>query len=314
MGNEACTMSLPQVARCEDCLRDLQANVYFEEELRGSRSFKVVKVRCDKVINRPRKLIKIYQIYKADDSIELARNSLSPFSGKAEGGFNLLPVETFMTEKYAFISRDFVDQSLADRIGTRPFLTFDEKRWIAFQLLSAVQQLHSMKTNDLRPLCHGDIKPQNVLLTSWGWILLTDPAPFKPTQLPSDNPSVFTHIFDSSRHRFCYLAPERFMDPRHTHIGASGSGAGGDYDCGGGEGGGADGYSSVPGNLNLKGEASFFYSRFLNSYCLVNKITSMVCQLDMVMSSCSHVPLTDTTSGDFSTTGPIIVLFQAAAF
>nr|CUU97355.1 hypothetical transcript [Hymenolepis microstoma] len=243
-------MSLPQVVRCEDCLRDLQGNVCFEEELRGSRSFKVVKVRCDKVTNRPRKVIKIYQIYKADISIELARNSLFPFSRKVDGGFNLLPVETFMTDKYAFISRDFVDQSLAERIGTRPFLTFDEKRWITFQLLLAVQQLHSMKTNDLRPLCHGDIKPQNVLLTSWGWVLLTDPAPFKPTQLPSDNPSVFTHVFDSSRHRSCYLAPERFMDPRNTHIRATGDVAGGDCDCGG------DGYSSVPGNLNLKGETS----------------------------------------------------------
>ncbi|VDL62853.1 unnamed protein product [Hymenolepis diminuta] len=249
MGNEACTMSLPQVARCEDCLRDLQANVYFEEELRGSRSFKVAKVRCDKGITRPRKVMKIYQIYKLDPLIEQARDSLLPFCRKAVGGFNLLPVETFMTDKYAFISRDFVDQSLAERIGTRPFLTFDEKRWIAFQLLSAVQQLHSIKANDTKPLCHGDIKPQNVLLTSWGWVLLADPAPFKPTQLPSDNPSAFTHIFDSSRHRFCYLAPERFMDPQHAYIGATRSGAGGDYDC-------AEGYSSAPGDLNLKGGTS----------------------------------------------------------
>lgn len=109
MGNEACTMSLPQVARCEDCLRDLQANVYFEEELRGSRSFKVAKVRyvdfegfiflsfparCDKGITRPRKVMKIYQIYKMDPLIEQARDSLLPFCRKAAGGFNLLPVET----------------------------------------------------------------------------------------------------------------------------------------------------------------------------------------------------------------------------
>ncbi|KAM7538443.1 hypothetical protein Aperf_G00000064096 [Anoplocephala perfoliata] len=243
MGNEACTMSFPQAARCEECLRDLPIPVSFEEELRGSRSFKVAKVRCEKGSDQPLKVVKIYQICKADASVELAKSALLPFCRRVERGFNLLPVETFASEKYAFISRDFVDQSLAERIGTRPFLTFDEKRWIAFQLLSAVQQLHAMKTNDLKPLCHGDIKPQNVLLTSWGWLLLADPAPFKPTQLPSDNPSEFTHIFDSSRHRFCYLAPERFTDPRHVNISSAGDTDG-------------DGFSSMPENLNLKGGQS----------------------------------------------------------
>jgi serine/threonine protein kinase len=35
---------------------------------------------------------------------------------------------------------------------------------------------------------HGDIKAENVLLTSWGWALLADFAPYKPTYLPADNP------------------------------------------------------------------------------------------------------------------------------
>ncbi len=47
-----------------------------------------------------------------------------------------------MTDKYAFIIRDFVDNSLTERLCTRPFLCLDEKRWIAFQLLSAINQLH----------------------------------------------------------------------------------------------------------------------------------------------------------------------------
>ena len=36
--------------------------------------------------------------------------------------------------------RMFMKHSLYDRISTRPFLTPTEKRWIAFQLLLAVQQ------------------------------------------------------------------------------------------------------------------------------------------------------------------------------
>jgi serine/threonine protein kinase len=35
---------------------------------------------------------------------------------------------------------------------------------------------------------HGDIKAENVLLTSWGWAFLADFAPYKPTYLPADNP------------------------------------------------------------------------------------------------------------------------------
>ena len=62
----------------------------------------------------------------------------------------------------------------------------------------------------MQPLCHGEIKSDNVLLTAWGWLLLADPAPFKPTLLPLNNPSEFTYLFDSSRRRDCYLAPERF--------------------------------------------------------------------------------------------------------
>lgn len=33
-------------------------------------------------------------------------------------------------------------------------------------------------------VCHGDIKSENVMVTSWNWLLLTDFASFKPTYLP----------------------------------------------------------------------------------------------------------------------------------
>lgn len=53
---------------------------------------------------------------------------------------------------------------------------------------------------------------ENILITSWNWILLSDFASFKPTYLPEDNPADYTYFFDTSRRRTCYIAPERFVD------------------------------------------------------------------------------------------------------
>lgn len=63
----------------------------------------------------------------------------------------------------------------------------------------------------LLQICHGDIKSENVLITSWNWVLLTDFAHFKPAHLPENNPSDYNYFFDTSRRRTCYIAPERFQ-------------------------------------------------------------------------------------------------------
>ena len=60
-------------------------------------------------------------------------------------------------------------------------------------------------------VCHGDIKLENIMVTSWGWLTLTDFASFKPVLLPEDNPADFSYFFDTSRRRTCYIAPERFV-------------------------------------------------------------------------------------------------------
>lgn len=60
---------------------------------------------------------------------------------------------------------------------------------------------------------HGDIKTENVLVTSWNWLYLSDfSSSFKPTFLPEDNPADFYFYFDTSGRRTCYLAPERFLE------------------------------------------------------------------------------------------------------
>jgi len=81
-----------------------------------------------------------------------------------------------------------------------------EKKWIAFQLLCALRDCHS------KDVFHGDIKTENILVTSWNWLYLADfSSSFKPTFLPEDNPADFSFYFDTSGRRTCYLAPERFL-------------------------------------------------------------------------------------------------------
>lgn len=104
-----------------------------------------------------------------------------------------------------FLVRQYMFSSVYDRLSTRPFLEDIEKRWLSYQLLRAVQDCHAQN------LYHGDIKTENLLVTSWNWLYLTDfSSCFKPTTLPEDNPADFTFYFDTSSRRICYVAPERF--------------------------------------------------------------------------------------------------------
>jgi phosphoinositide-3-kinase regulatory subunit 4 len=104
-----------------------------------------------------------------------------------------------------FLVRQYVFSSVYDRLSTRPFLEDIEKKWIVYQLLCAMRDCHA------RNVYHGDIKTENLLVTSWNWLYLTDfSSSFKPTNLPEDNPADFSFYFDTSARRTCYLAPERF--------------------------------------------------------------------------------------------------------
>ena len=48
-------------------------------------------------------------------------------------------------DRSALLFRQYVKYSLYDRMSTRPFLNSIEKRWIAFQLLCALNQCHKLK-------------------------------------------------------------------------------------------------------------------------------------------------------------------------
>jgi len=53
------------------------------------------------------------------------------------------------SDRAALLIRQYVKDSLYDRISTRPFLSPIEKKWIAYQLLCAVNQCHKLNVSDL---------------------------------------------------------------------------------------------------------------------------------------------------------------------
>ena len=74
----------------------------------------------------------------------------------------------------AFILRQHFHSSLHTRISMRPFLSNIEKRWIVYSILQAIAQAHNAG------VVHLDIKSENIMVTSWNWVFLTDFASFKP--------------------------------------------------------------------------------------------------------------------------------------
>ena len=102
---------------------------------------------------------------------------------------NLLPYELWIKSNNkipktnyvpVYLIRQYIYSNLHDRLSTRPFLTEIEKLWLIYQLLKCVEICHS------HGIVHGDIKPENILCTTWNWLVLTDFAPFKPAILPGN--------------------------------------------------------------------------------------------------------------------------------
>lgn len=118
---------------------------------------------------------------------------------------NTSPFETLIdSERATYLIRPYVRYNLFETLSIRPFFEGIEKKWIIYQLLTAISKMHEVG------VCHGDIKLENVLLTSWNWVTIADIALFKPVYLPDYNQSQFSFYFDSKKRHSCYIAPERF--------------------------------------------------------------------------------------------------------
>ncbi|GAX85401.1 hypothetical protein CEUSTIGMA_g12817.t1 [Chlamydomonas eustigma] len=162
-------------------------------------------------------VVKVY--YKRTDSpsLEVYKQQLNQIRTHLDEfeQSHVHPFRMFLeTTGAAYLMRQYMFSNLYDRLSTRPFLSNMEKRWITYQLLHGLCQCHE------RGICHGDIKAENVLLTSWTWVYLADFAPYKPTFLPADNPAEFSYFFDTGGRRRCYIAPERFYTDGSKAVGS----------------------------------------------------------------------------------------------
>ncbi|CAR23695.1 ubiquitin-binding serine/threonine protein kinase VPS15 [Lachancea thermotolerans CBS 6340] len=109
------------------------------------------------------------------------------------------------SDRAGYLIRQHLKSSAYDKLSSRPSLEPIELKFIIFQLLRSLDDIHS------RGVCHGDLKLENLMLTSWNWLVVTDfSSLLKPTYLPDDNPGEFSFYFDTSQRRSCYVAPERF--------------------------------------------------------------------------------------------------------
>lgn len=202
MGNQLAGIAPSQILSVDSYFSDIHDHEY-DKSLGSTRFFKVARAKHREGLV----VVKVFAIQDPSLPLTSYKQELEELKIRLHSCQNCLPFQkTSLTEKAAILFRQYVRDNLYDRISTRPFLNNVEKRWLAFQILNAVDQAHKAGVR------HGDIKTENVMVTSWNWVLLTDFANFKPTFLPEDNPADFNYFFDTSRRRTCYIAPERFVD------------------------------------------------------------------------------------------------------
>ncbi|EEB09352.1 VPS15 protein kinase Ppk19 [Schizosaccharomyces japonicus yFS275] len=219
---------------CADCLgmgiqlstiQTPQFNVLFAEDLPDYRLNESLGeahfLRSYTAYNKQKQLVVVKSFVNKlqDFSITPICRRLKSEQDQLNGLPNVLPyTEVAETSRAAYIMRPYIATSLYDRISTRPFLELTEKKWIMYQLLRGLNDCHE------RNIFHGDIKTENVLVTSWDWAYLSDFSSFKPTYLPEDNPADYNYFFDASSRRVCYIAPERFVpanELRETRLNAA---------------------------------------------------------------------------------------------
>ncbi|ESK97721.1 phosphoinositide 3-kinase regulatory subunit 4 [Moniliophthora roreri MCA 2997] len=202
MGNvQSGSMLTRTTGALDSFVSELGGDIEYERSLGSARFLKTVKCKH----RNGYLVIKIF--IKPDPGVTL-RTHLRRLKVEREALLDISNVYNYQafveTDKAGYIVRQWIASNLYDRISTRPFLSTIEKKWITFQVLTGLRDARNRK------ISHGDIKSENILVTSWNWVYLSDFAPYKPVYLPLDDPSDFSFFFDTSGRRTCYIAPERF--------------------------------------------------------------------------------------------------------
>ncbi|CAJ1930863.1 unnamed protein product [Cylindrotheca closterium] len=145
------------------------------------------------------------------------QHHVAPFLFWSTGNYKPKPGSSTMVRQIHLL-RPHTYTTLSDRLASRPFLTHVEKLWISFQILEALEAMHSAN------VVHGFLTTENIGLSSWNWVVLVDFASYKArTALPDDDPSDYLYYFQelykngsdtTPRDKRCYLAPERFFTPK----------------------------------------------------------------------------------------------------
>ena len=119
----------------------------------------------------------------------------------------LLKMEILKDINVGILTRQYIKYNLNDIQYHMHCVTEIEKKWICFQLLQGLSQIHSNNR------CHGDIKPNNILLTSKLSVFLSDISVYKPAYINIEFLSSKKMYFYSNEYdKSCYLAPERFIN------------------------------------------------------------------------------------------------------
>ena len=152
---------------------------------------------------------KLQEIKNKIDKKKVKSNSYNKF-------YNISPILKLEDKQRAGIiirQNFFID--LRERIYTLPYLTKIEKIWIIFQFFYGIYQLH------LSGIYHGDLKIENILLTSNNSVFITDISPYKPAYIQIDDIGSYTCYFENANDKnfkSCYLAPERIVDKEEFQL------------------------------------------------------------------------------------------------
>ncbi|SCU92281.1 LAMI_0E09604g1_1 [Lachancea mirantina] len=181
---------------------DVLEEVHYVSQLNSSRFLKT----CKALDPHGEVIIKVFIKPTDDYNLEQVVRSVQTQTSKlADIPCVLNYGKILETDRAGYLIRQHLRRNLYDRLSSRPFLELIELKFMVFQFLQALKAIHSVD------VVHGDLKTENLMLTSWNWLVLTDFSSFlKPTYLPEDNPGEFSFYFDTSQRRSCYIAPERF--------------------------------------------------------------------------------------------------------